>query len=142
MIRQTRQRAAIHAALERAGRPLSPQELHALARESHPGLGLRTVYRQIREMVAAGELVGVDYPGQPLRYERVTGRHRAHFICRECERIFAFDQQVPDVPVEAPAQFEISGQETIFFGRGRGLCRRCGGPDEPALDALERDAGN
>lgn len=128
MIRQTRQRVAIHETLEAAGRPLSPQELHTLAVERLPGLGLRTVYRQIKEMVDAGELVGVDYPGQPLRYERVTGQHLAHFICRECERIFSFDQQVPDVPVDPPPQFEISGQETIFFGRGRGLCERCGGP--------------
>jgi Fur family transcriptional regulator, ferric uptake regulator len=128
MIRQTRQRVAIHEALEEAGRPLSPQELHSLAQTRLPGLGLRTVYRQIREMVAAGELVGVDYPGQPLRYERVTGRHVAHFICRQCERIFSFDQQVPDVPVTPPPTFEVKGQETIFFGQGRGLCERCGGP--------------
>lgn len=134
MIRQTRQRAAIDEALQAEGRPLSPQELFAIAQERMPGLGLRTVYRQIKEMVAAGELVGVDYPGQPLRYERVTGKHLAHFICRECDRIFSFDQKVPDVPVNAPSTFEVSGQETIFFGRGCGLCERCGKTDELASE--------
>ena len=131
MIRQTRQRDAIRAALEEAGRPLSPQELHSLASRRLPGLGLRTVYRQIREMVAGGEIVGVDYPGQPLCYEAVTGRHVAHFICRTCERTFSFDCQVPDVPVESPPQFEVTGQETVFYGQGRGLCERCG-KDAPA----------
>ena len=126
MIRQTRQREAIAAALKRAKRPLTPLELHALAQTDLPTLGLRTVYRQIREMESLGEIVGVDYPGQPLRYEAVTGEHRAHFICRDCQRIFSFEQSVPDVAVEAPPQFEVSGQETIFYGRGRGLCEQCG----------------
>ncbi|MFP4540363.1 MAG: Fur family transcriptional regulator [Opitutales bacterium] len=130
MIRQTRQREAIAGALAAAGRPLTPQELYELAAARLPGLGLRTVYRQLKEMVAAGELVGIDYPGQPVRYERVTGQHQAHFICRTCERVFSFAQRVPDVPVEPPPEFIVSGQETIFYGEGRGLCPRCGATDQ------------
>lgn len=129
MIRQTRQRRAILAALEETRRPLSPQELHEVAKRIFPAIGVRTVYRHIREMVESGELVGVDYPGQPLRYEQVTGEHRAHFICRTCERVFAFPQVVPDVSVKAPPEFRISGQETVFYGHGRGLCERCA-PEE------------
>jgi|TARA_B110000438_G_C15816246_1_gene652088 Fur family ferric uptake transcriptional regulator len=126
MIRQTRQREAISQALKAAQRPLTPQELHGLAVETLPSLGLRTVYRQIRELVAAGEIVGIDYPGQPLRYEAVTGEHRAHYICRDCDRIFSFPQNVPDVDIAPLSNFEVSGQETIFYGRGRGLCSKCG----------------
>ncbi len=114
-------------ALESAGGPLTPRELFEVAREHFPELGLRTVYRQIREMVAAGQLVGTDYPGQPVRYEPVTGEHRAHFICRTCDRVFTFPRAVPDVEVEAPPSFEITGQETVFYGKGRGLCERCDG---------------
>lgn len=126
MIRQTRQKEEISKAFEAAQRPLTPQELHGLAAKALPSLGLRTVYRQIKELVAAGEIVGIDYPGQPLRYETVTGEHRAHYICQTCNRIFSFGQNVPDVEIESPPQFEVSGQETIFYGRGRGLCSRCG----------------
>lgn len=125
MIRQTRQHEAIKTALLNAKRPLTPQELHEQAKTILPSLGLRTVYRQIRELVALGKIVGVDYPGQPLRYEAATGEHVAHFICRECDHIFSFNHHVPDVEIESPAQFEVTGQETIFYGRGRGLCSRC-----------------
>jgi Fur family ferric uptake transcriptional regulator len=121
MIRQTRQREAICHALDTSDHPLTPQELFDRAKGRLPGLGLRTVYRQIREMVEAGEIVGIDYPGQPLRYERVTGEHRAHYICQLCNRIFSYPQSVPDVVVEPPSDFKVTGQETIFWGR----CAEC-----------------
>lgn len=122
MIRNTRQRGAIRQALEEVGRPLTPNEIHAIARRHYPKLGLRTVYRQIKDLVADAELVGIDYPGQPLRYELVTGSHRAHFICRRCDRLFSFPHEVPDVPVPDEPRFSVTGQETVFFG----ICSECG----------------
>lgn len=125
MIRNTRQRSAIRQVLDAVGRPLTPQEIHEHAREHYPRLGLRTVYRQVKDLVAAGELVGIDYPGQPLRYEPVTGSHRAHFICRKCKKLFSFPHEVPDVPEPRLPEFAVTGQETVFFGNGRGLCSEC-----------------
>lgn len=118
MIRLTRQRRAILAALEEAGRPLTPTELHASARATFPKIGLRTVYRNISELVSAGQLVGIDYPGQPLRYERVTrSGHRPHFICRGCARVYDLQIEVPPVEVKPPPGFTIEGEEVVFFGR-------------------------
>ncbi len=125
MIRQTRQRIAIQEALLEVGRPLTPQEIHEAARKHYPQLGLRTVYRQVRDLVSEGALVGIDYPGQPVRYEPVTGRHLAHFICRKCDKLFSFPHEVPDVPTPLEPQFAVMGQETIFYGEGRGLCPQC-----------------
>ena len=116
VIRQTRQRAAVIRTLREAGRPLSPQELHEGANAACPGLGLRTVYRHIQELSAAGKLMGIDYPGQPLRYELVSGEHHAHFICRHCQRVYDLPVSVPDFPIEDPPGFKITGQETIFYG--------------------------
>lgn len=123
MIRRTRQRLAIETALRRAGRPLVPAEIHAAAREDFPQLGLRTVYRQLKDMTTEGMVVGVDYPGQPLRYEWVSEGEHAHFICRECQQVYDLEVAVPDVPVAEPEGFRITGQETVFYG----LCPDCGG---------------
>lgn len=108
-----------------AGRPLTPQEIFEAAERECPGLGLRTVYRQIKEMVESGGIVGIDYPGQPLRYEAVTGHHGAHFVCRKCNRLYTLKHEVMDVPLPDEPRFEITGQETIFYGEGKGLCDQC-----------------
>lgn len=125
MIRKTRQRSAILSAFESARRPLTPQELHALAVVEQPSIGLRTVYRQLKDLTESGEVVGLDYPGQPVRYERVTGRHTAHFICRRCNQLYSFPHEVEDVPVPREHHFAVEGQETVFYGEGRGLCEEC-----------------
>lgn len=128
VIRQTRQRRAVREALRQSGRPLTPQEIYEIARAHYPRLGLRTVYRQVNELVDAGELVGIDYPGQPLRYAPVTREHQAHFICRRCNKLFAFPHDVSDVPDPAEPRFRVTGQETIFYGEGVGLCPLCPAP--------------
>jgi Fur family ferric uptake transcriptional regulator len=125
MIRQTRQREVIREVLESAGRPLTPQELYELARERFPRLGLRTVYRQLKDLVESGDIVGLDYPGQPLRYGVVTGRHVAHFICRKCNKLYSLPHEVADVPEPPEPRFRFEGQETVFYGEGRGLCELC-----------------
>ena len=121
MIRNTRQREAILAVLAGASRPLTPQEVFDAAVSLVPGLGLRTVYRHLRELEAAFRVVGIDYPGQPLRYEMAGGDHHPHFICRRCNRVFDLPVEIPDVPVVVPEGFRLEGQETIFYG----ICKSC-----------------
>ncbi|MEY2999949.1 MAG: hypothetical protein RL648_163 [Verrucomicrobiota bacterium] len=116
MIRQTRQRLAIEAFLRAEDRPLSPHEIHRGAQRLVPSMGLRTVYRQLKDMSAEGLVVGVDYPGQPLRYERTGAGHRAHFICHGCAKVYAWEAEVPDVEVRAPVGYMMTGQETVFYG--------------------------
>ena len=116
MIRKTRQREAILSAIEEAGRPLTVEEIHAQGRKKSPRLGLRTVYRQIRGMVSEGALVGLDYPGQPTRYEQVDGRHHPHFICSRCRKMYDFEMEAPNVSYTPPPGFTILGEEVIFYG--------------------------
>ncbi|NBD37461.1 MAG: transcriptional repressor [Verrucomicrobia bacterium] len=122
MIRRTRQREAIEEVFQASRRPLAPGEVHEAALPAYPGLGLRTVYRQLKDMVDEGLIVGVDYPGQPLRYEWVSEKDHAHFICRRCRRVYDLEVDVPDVEITAPRGFTVMGQETVFYG----LCPECG----------------
>lgn len=121
MIRRTRQRLAIEEVFHKESRPLTPPEVFEGAQRLHPQIGLRTIYRQLKDMAEEGLVVGVDYPGQPLRYEWVSDRHHAHFICRQCDRVFDLQIEVPDVEVEVPEGFKLTGQETVFYG----LCPDC-----------------
>ena len=65
MERSTRQRAAIIHVLEASGRPLSPRELLAAAREEVPGIGIATVYRAIAALVDDRAVHVVELPGNP-----------------------------------------------------------------------------
>ena len=81
-MRDTKQRAAIRDTFKNAGnRLLSPKEVTAMASEQIPGLGIATVYRNIKTMVSLGELQAVMLPGQADRYtlaERELGAINIH----------------------------------------------------------------
>ena len=49
--RRTVQRTAIVAALEKAGRPLSPQEIRKGAARRAPGIGIATIYRNLKRLL-------------------------------------------------------------------------------------------
>lgn len=103
----------------RAGRPLTALEVHTEGRKVIPRLGLNTVYRQLQELIDQSEVLKVDYPGQPLRFEWATGHHLPHLLCRDCGKVFPVFTQIPDVAVEVPEPFILEGQELILFGRCR-----------------------
>ena len=86
--RDTPQRRALRAALERADRPLSPAEALDAARRDAPGLGIATVYRNLRALVEEGWLDEVALPGAPSRYEVAGKHHHHHFRCRVCDRVY------------------------------------------------------
>lgn len=69
MERHTRQRQALADALAGSGQALSPHELLERAKTAVPSLNLSTVYRQIKGLQAAGQIVRVELPGQPPRFE-------------------------------------------------------------------------
>ena len=121
----TRQRAAINAALEGAKGPLSAEEVWKLARKAKPGIGLRTVFRNLQEQVDEQVLLRVVFPGQPPRYEKPSPRHHPHFVCLKCSGVFDLPGETPDVrgQCELPAGFEAVGSEVTLFG----YCAECAG---------------
>jgi Fur family ferric uptake transcriptional regulator len=115
--RHTRQRAAIRRALEAEARPLSPGELLAAARREVPQLGLATVYRALRALVAEGVAVPVELPGEPARYERRPPAHHHHFRCRACARVYEVPGCARGIAALVPAGFELDGHELVLYGR-------------------------
>lgn len=113
----TRQREAILEALTASGRPLSRAEILDRARQRISRIGPATVDRNIRELTRAGLIIGVDFPGQPARFELPAGREHPHFVCRYCNRVFDLPvaMELPEVPL--PAGYTVEGGEMIFTGR-------------------------
>jgi Fur family ferric uptake transcriptional regulator len=121
MERQTRQRAAIRAAFEAAGRPLLPQEVLEAAQSEVPGLGLATVYRNLKAMVEDGTLSAVHLPGENPRFELAGHGHHHHFQCTRCQRVFDLDACPGDLAQLAPRGFTVEEHELTLYGR----CDEC-----------------
>lgn len=121
MQRKTQQRAAIREAILAADRPMSPNEILVAAQEMAPGLGIATVYRNIRALVAEGWLRTVDLPAAPSRYEIAGKDHHHHFHCRACDRVYEIDDCPGKVADLTPAGFLQESHDLILYG----LCAAC-----------------
>jgi Fur family ferric uptake transcriptional regulator len=115
--RNTQQRAAILNALEEIGRPLTAEEIHAEARKRARGLGIATVYRNLRTMLDEERLETVDLPGEPSRYEVAGKDHHHHFVCNRCDRVFEIENCSSNVQEMTPRGFKLERHEVILYGR-------------------------
>lgn len=124
MERSTRQRSAIREAIGRAGRPLLAQEVLELAQGEVPGLGIATVYRNLKLMVDESELRQVLLPGENPRYELSGHSHHHHFQCTRCQRVFDVHACPGDLNRLAPEGFTVDDHELTLYGR----CNECQAP--------------
>jgi Fur family ferric uptake transcriptional regulator len=124
MERKTRQRDAIRSAIQKSKQPLLPQEILAKARVAAPGLGLATIYRNLKTLVAEGAVQVITLPGDNPRYETTASDHHHHFQCTTCQRVY----DVPGCPGNlrglAPRGFRVERHEVTLYGR----CSACGKP--------------
>ncbi len=122
MKRITRQGEVISSVIQAAGRPLTPLEIHQLAVHRIPRLGIATTYRHLKLLTESQLVVGVDYPGQPPRYEWADGKDKVHFACRACDKLFALEDTAGDTPpAHAPKGFKVLGFEVMLYG----ICPEC-----------------
>jgi Fur family transcriptional regulator, ferric uptake regulator len=82
--RNTRQRATISSALERAAGFRTAQELHADITSSGINVGLTTVYRTLQTLATEDVIDVVTSPDGDMY--RLCGRseHHHHLVCRSC----------------------------------------------------------
>lgn len=122
--RNTRQRQAIYKAIEEAGRPLTPQEILALAQKSVPELGIATVYRNLKVLLEDQSVCAVELPAQPDRYEAVKHHlheHHHHFLCTKCHRAFEVHGCSNDFEEMVPEGFQMQTHEVVLYG----FCAQC-----------------
>jgi Fur family transcriptional regulator, ferric uptake regulator len=117
MERSTRQRTAIQQVIEAAGRPLSPQEILEASQAAVPGLGIATVYRNVKALLSEGSIDVVTLPGEVARYESAHQDHHHHFQCTRCERVFDVFSCPGNLKHMAPAGFKVESHELTLYGR-------------------------
>jgi Fur family ferric uptake transcriptional regulator len=82
--RETRQRAAVWAALDDVDSFLSAQELHSRLRLAGDGVGLATVYRTLQQLAEDGEVDVLRAADSESMYRRCSSGHHHHLVCRYC----------------------------------------------------------
>ena len=122
MERQTRQREAIKAVIEAARRPLSPQEVLDLARATVNSLGMATVYRNLKLLMAEGAVQTISLPGDSPRYELAHSPHHHHFQCTACLRVYDIHGCAGNWRQMAPRGFRVERHDVTLYGR----CSDCG----------------
>ena len=120
--RDTRQRSAIRAVVTDSSRPLLPLEIQERAQHTVPGLGLATIYRNLKLLVDEGDVRLVELPGEAPRFESAHHGHHHHFQCRSCKRVFDVHQCPGDFAALAPRGFKVEAHEITLYG----LCADCG----------------
>jgi Fur family ferric uptake transcriptional regulator len=139
MERNTRQRSAIREAIAQADRPLLPQEVLDAAQQAVPGLGIATVYRNLKMLVEEGALQPVNLPGENPRFELVGHRHHHHFQCRQCQRVFDVHACPGDLGGLAPQGFTVEDHDLTLYGR----CKDCApSNDKPARRKTAEPGGH
>lgn len=138
MERNTRQRSAIRDAIAQADRPLLPQEVLVAAQQVVPGLGIATVYRNLKVLVEEGELQAVNLPGENPRFELVGHQHHHHFQCRECQRVFDVHACPGDLSRLAPQGFTVEDHDLTLYGR----CKDCVAPTDKSVRRWPSAAGS
>ena len=119
------------AAIEHAGRALTPGEILALAQGQVASLNLSTIYRHINALQDEARIVKVLLPGRAARFEAACGddhdqhggaaHHHHHFHCNACDRVYALHACPGSMQDLAPAGFVVDAHEITL----RGLCRDC-----------------
>ena len=121
MERATRQRDAIKAVLRASARPLSPAEVLDAARFAVRALGLATVYRTLKLLVAEGAVQVITLPGDRPRYEMAESVHHHHFQCNACLRVYDVLGCPGNLRRLAPRGFTVEHHDLTLYGR----CREC-----------------
>lgn len=122
-IRKTNQREGVFQVLKESKGPLTPQEILERTLKITNNVGIATIYRTIKLLAEAKEIVAVTLPDGQSRYELAHLDHHHHFKCRTCLKIYDLEH----CPIEIgknlllPNGFKLEGHEITLFG----TCANC-----------------
>lgn len=121
MKHNTRQRQAIVNCLNMADGPMSPQEVHEQSLKLVTGIGIATIYRNLKLLVTEGKVRELTFPGENSRFELVGLGHHHHFLCRVCDRVFCIKGCPGDFNNMIPNGFVLEEHEIVLYGK----CENC-----------------
>lgn len=96
-------------------------EVFAVISKAYPNISRATVYRNLNQLADSGEILRVEVPNAPDRYDKTNFAH-SHFLCKCCGRVYDCEAAVSfDASAEANVGLEMIGYHVIFYGR----CKNC-----------------
>jgi len=131
--RDTSQRRAIRRVFCESNRPLSAHEVLECAARYKGGLGIATVYRNIKILRDENWLSLVLNPGMPPRYERADQPPHHDCYCTQCGDAFAVPCQPRLLDPLLPTGFTAESHDLVMYGQ----CKACN-DGEPATGSARR----
>ncbi len=123
--RNTQQGNIILDVIKKAERPLTPIEIHQKAILKSPRIGIATTYRHLKVLSEGNQVVGVDYPGQPPRYEWADGKDKVHFSCRSCDkliRVLTIQPEIYHPPTHPKVYAQFRDLKLCYTEGARSAC--------------------
>lgn len=121
MKRHSKRREAVLRTIRGAEGPLLPAEVHQRAVEVIPGLGIATVYRNLKELETEGLIRAVQHPDRGTCYEQAGLEHHHHFHCNNCDQVFMIPGCPGNLDRVLPDKFVMQGHQVFI----NGLCSEC-----------------
>ncbi len=123
MIYSKQREFVLDAVRETQGQHPTADILHSIIRSQSPNVSLATVYRNLNQLVDAGQIARFSVPGSADRFDPVTDGH-SHLICKKCGEIVDIPSSaLPDVAIELQ---KLTGCVVECYGLVfSGLCPNC-----------------
>ena len=124
--RHTRQKQIIQSIIEGPGKHMTAEEVAAVLKETEPGIGMATVYRNLNQLCEEGMIQKLIlnhvhvYDGNPNPHD--------HFVCIRCGRIIDLD--CVDQKLIRKTEMDLDIRILRSFTVCEGICRKCGTEEE------------
>ncbi len=118
--RHSQRREVIYETLKATTAHPDTDAVYAAVREKLPEIGVATVYRVLRELVAEGKAVTLETTDDRIHYDADVSPH-AHFICEECGRIIDIFEPPALTEKAEKSGFIVKSEKTVLYG----VCPDC-----------------
>jgi Fur family transcriptional regulator, ferric uptake regulator len=122
--RLTGARRAVVEIMAQSTHALTPIQIYDEARETHPALGLVTVYRTLEALEGQGLIQRVHQPQGCQAFITAPAGHQHLLLCRQCGETALFEGDDLDTLIKSIARktgFQITEHWLQLFG----LCPNC-----------------
>jgi Fur family transcriptional regulator, peroxide stress response regulator len=129
MLKKSKQREAIKKVLNNTRSHPSAEWIYEEVKKEIPNIGLATVYRNLKVLKAAGEIMEIPTAKDTARYDGCTATHY-HFSCERCGGVIDIDEPVDNSIVAAVAKrtgLLVTNHSLMLTG----LCWKCQGKRSP-----------
>lgn len=119
----SRQREALLSLLRNTKTHPTAEWLYMELKQEFPNISLATVYRNLNQLSAAGEIIRLDVGTGTEHFDATTENHY-HFVCRRCSAVLDLDlppMAQLDHAVEEHSGVRVETHSLLFYG----LCKHC-----------------